>query len=329
MTRRFCFLLPSVCLVWTVTGCGYVGDPLPPALNIPQRITDLRAVEVGDRIEIEFTLPSLTTEGIVLRTLGGVDLRAGRVPQAPETFDPVRWANSAKVIETSSEQPGPVKKTLPATEWAGQEVVIGVRALNSKGRTSGWSNFVVLTVVEPLAKPVVTLASDPEGARVEWTGSAPKFQIFRKAAGSDQEPALLAEVEGQNRFTDKSAEFGTRYSYSVQAWSGSVRSHRSDAIEISPVDNFAPAPPTGLQAIPGVNTVEIAWERGTEPDLRGYRVYRSMEGGPFERLTELVDVPSYSDKSPPSGKKCSYAITSLDTRGNESARSSAVEITAP
>jgi fibronectin type 3 domain-containing protein len=308
-----------------------VGDPLPPALNIPQRITDLKAVEVGDRIEIEFTLPSLTTEGIVLRTLGGVDLRAGRAP-APggAAFDPNAWADSAKVIETSSEQAGPVKKTLGAREWAGQEIIIGVRALNAKGRTSGWSNFVALTVREPLAKPVVTLASHQDGARISWTGNAPKFQVFRKAAGSEQDPVLLAEVEGgATSYIDKAAEFGARYAYAVLAWDGNVRSDRSDLVEISPVDTFPPARPTGIQAIPGVNTVELAWERATDTDLRGYRVYRSVEGGAFERLTELVDVPSFSDKSPASGKKCLYAVSSLDIRGNESQRSTPVEITAP
>jgi len=317
-------------LALLTSGCGYVGDPLPPALNIPQRITDLKAVEVGDRIEIEFTLPSLTTEGIVLRTLGGVDLRAGRAPEPGATFDPNAWADSAKVIETSSEQAGPVKKTLPAKEWAGREIIIAVRALNAKGRTSGWSNFVALSVRDPLVKPVVTLASDKEGARLSWTGSAPKFQVFRKPAGSELDPALLAEVEGgATSYVDKTAEFGARYAYAVLAWDGNVRSDRSDLVEFSPVDTFPPAPPTGIQAIPGVSTVELAWERATDADLRGYRVYRSVEGGVFERLTELVDVPSFSDKSPASGKKCQYAVSSLDIRGNESDRSAPIEITAP
>jgi len=37
------------------TGCGYIGEPLPPALNIPSRVTDLRAVEFGDKILAEWT----------------------------------------------------------------------------------------------------------------------------------------------------------------------------------------------------------------------------------------------------------------------------------
>lgn len=316
-------------ILLTAAGCGYVGDPLPPALNIPQRITDLTAIETGDRIEIEFTLPTLTTEGLVLKTLGGVDLRAGKSPGG--AFDADRWADGAKVIEMSSETPGKVRKTLSAKEWAGQEIIVAVRALNKNGRTSGWSNFVTLNVVPPLAKPSLRAASDAEGARIEWTPSAgaTKYQLFRKAAGADGDPAQIAEVESGNSYTDKTAEYGAKYVYRLFAWNGAVRSDPSEDLEFSPVDTFPPSVPTALQAIPGVNTVELAWERVTESDLRGYRVYRSVEGAAYERLTDLVDVPSFSDKTPPSGKKCAYVVTALDVRGNESGRSVAVEITTP
>ena len=30
-----------------LAGCGYIGDPLPPLLNIPARVTDLTAVQRG------------------------------------------------------------------------------------------------------------------------------------------------------------------------------------------------------------------------------------------------------------------------------------------
>ena len=50
-------------LALLVTGCGYVGDPLPPALNIPVPVADLNAVQRGDQIIIQFTVPQMTTEG--------------------------------------------------------------------------------------------------------------------------------------------------------------------------------------------------------------------------------------------------------------------------
>jgi len=320
--RLFLFLA----LVLTA-GCGYVGDPLPPALNIPQRIADVTAVQIGDRVEIEFTLPLLTTEGIAVKALGGVDLRAGASVGKP--FNADQWAESAKVIETSSEQPGRVKKTLKAKEWANREIVIAVRALNARGRTSGWSNFVSLTVVEPLAKPVLKAESDANGAKLSWNVASPLARVFRKTP-ADKEPVQLTEVQNASDYVDRNAEYGKPYEYSVTAWNGTARSESSDTVTIVPIDTFAPPAPTGLQAIAGVNTVELAWERVADvADLRGYRVYRSVGGGAFERLTERAEVPSFSDKSAPADKKCAYAVTAFDTAGNEGPRSAVVEIAVP
>src|SRR5262245_52516776 len=82
-------------LFCALTGCGYVGDPLPPALHIPEKVTDLRVVQRGDRVFIEFTLPQLTTEGLPIRKIGGIDLRAGAV-EPPFSAD--RWMSSAKPL---------------------------------------------------------------------------------------------------------------------------------------------------------------------------------------------------------------------------------------
>ena len=314
-----------ICLC--LTGCGYIGDPLPPALNIPQRIAEAKAGQVGDRIEIEFTLPNLTTEGIVLRTLGGVDLRAGQA--GPPPFNADVWADAAKVIETSSEEPGKVKKIINAKDWTGKEIVIAVRALNARGRTSGWSNFVAMTVVEPLAKPLLRAESDAAGAKLLWNVASPSARIFRKT-DADKEPVQLAEVQAASEYVDRGAEYGKTYEYTVTAWNGTARSEASETVKITPEDHFAPPAPMGLQAIAGVSTIELAWERVADvADLRGYRVYRSVEGGAFERLIERAEVPSFSDKTAPAGKKCAYAVTAFDTAGNESERSAAVEITVP
>ena len=40
-----------------LSGCGYAGEPLPPALSRPMRVTDLQAVERGENIAVQFTVP--------------------------------------------------------------------------------------------------------------------------------------------------------------------------------------------------------------------------------------------------------------------------------
>ncbi len=94
-----------------------------------------------------------------------------------------------------------------------------------------------------------------------------------------------------------------------------------------PVDTFAPAVPAGLTVLSGVSSVELAWERNLDKDLRGYQVYRATGDGPMERIASLVESPAYSDKAVESGKSYHYAVSAVDQAGNESARPEPVTIT--
>ena len=133
-------------------GCGYVGDPLYPALNIPGPVTDLTAVQRGSNIAVSFTIPPLTTEGLVFNRIGGVDLRIG--PNQSNPFSTEQWASSAARIQVPApEKPGTVRFNVPVGTFSGQDVILAVRALNSKGRPAQWSNFAVLSVKPPLVTP--------------------------------------------------------------------------------------------------------------------------------------------------------------------------------
>ena len=87
--------------------------------------------------------------------------------------------------------------------------------------------------------------------------------------------------------------------------------------------------PAGLNAATAPNSIEISWEGNTEPDLAGYRVYRSTGAGPFEKIGELVAIPSYSDRDIEHGKTYRYAVSAIDKSGNESAQSGPVEAMVP
>ena len=63
-----------VCILW-LAGCAYVGAPKPPALDIPTRITDLRAAEYGDQILVQFTIGALTTDGLALTNVKTVEVQ--------------------------------------------------------------------------------------------------------------------------------------------------------------------------------------------------------------------------------------------------------------
>ena len=68
------------CSVLLLTGCGVIGDILPPALNLPMRATDMTAYEHDKIIIVTFKLPATTTEGTLIRHKPEIDLRIGLAP---------------------------------------------------------------------------------------------------------------------------------------------------------------------------------------------------------------------------------------------------------
>jgi fibronectin type 3 domain-containing protein len=173
-------------------------------------------------------------------------------------------------------------------------------------------------VIEPLSPPSpVTAEGRAEGIRLSWAARAGiTYRLFR---GND----FLAE-SARGEYLDQFIDFGKTYSYQVTAAvnQGDTRAESlpGAAVTVDYQDRFAPATPTGLTAIAGVNSIEIAWDRNTEPDLAGYRIYRAEGEGPFAPLGELVTAPSYGDRTAAKGKTYRYAVTALDRNGNESPR---------
>lgn len=309
------------CILW-LEGCAYVGAPKPPTLDIPTRITDLRAAEYGDQILVQFTIGAVTTEGLALTTLKTVELE-------------VAGGGSPKVLRVPAKAPGPVNHDFPAKDWVGQQVTLTVRATGPKGKASDWSNPVKLAVGVPLATPAdLQAVSDPKGVRLTWSdslssigsGTGARYRIFRGAG--DAMPQRLAESD-KPEYLDTAVDFGSPYRYFVQALVGELRQSEISAIVgVTPADTFPPAVPAGLMAVAGVSSIELAWQPNTEDDLAGYQVYRSADGGAPERIAGPVDAPNFSDRTVEIGKKYSYTITAVDRTGNESAHSAAVEITA-
>ena len=319
--RKF---LPALAALAAV-GCGYVGEPLAPLANIPGRVTDLTATQRGARLIVQFTVPQLTTEGIVIKEPLQLDLRAGL---GGEPFQEERWAAGARKLPAGPVENGRARYEIPAAEWTGREVVLGVRATGSNAKQSGWSNFVMIPVVAPPETPTGVRAENTiEGVRLTWRASGSEFRVFRRTGDATYAP--VADVPPPP-WTDSSTQFGQRYSYQVQTIvkpgaSREAESELSAEISITPQDTFPPAAPAGLRAAEAPNSIELSWERNTEPDLAGYRVYRTAPGGPPQKIAD-VDIPTYSDRNIEHGKTYRYEVTAIDRTGNESPHSVPAEV---
>ncbi len=317
-----------LCFSVLLAGCGSVGEPLYPALNIPMTIADLTAVERGDKIVISFTISPKTTEGLLLKEVGSVELRVG--PNAGNDFRADAWAASAKQLDVPlPTQPGPVHFDAPAQDFIGKEVLVAVRIGNPRGRMSAWSNIVAVAVEQPLAKPA-NLSADAVAQGVRLTWAAPNqssFRIFRKPA-QEKEPLLLGTSD-KPEYVDTTSEYGKPYDYYVQAFHDKTESEILGPASITPKDTFAPAVPTGLNVTAGVGAIELSWDRNTESDFKAYQVYRSEDGGPFVKIAEGLEGPSYSDRKIESGKHYRYRISAIDQTGNPSEQSPPVEAIVP
>jgi fibronectin type 3 domain-containing protein len=319
-------------LFFLLCGCGYVGPVVPPSPELPIAVTDLSVVEQGDRIHITFSTPVHTTDNLPIKRFSEVDLRIG---PAPVPFDFERWSASAKLLELQPPGPGDpdnprpqaMEKDIPVSEWAGQRIAVAVRtAIKKRSHYSPWSNVVRVEVTAPLARPVVEAKATAQGVELTWPteGEGLHYEIYRQGP-ADKQPAHIGTAE-RNEYLDTTAQYDTRYQYSVVAAHGPGESLPSKLIEITPVDIFPPSIPAGITALATPDAIEVSWQRSPESDLKGYYLYRSVSGGPFARVGDLLTLPTYGDHNVEHGKTYRYEVSAVDQKNNESDKSAAAEV---
>lgn len=322
------------------SSCGYIGPVQPPSLHLPQRVPDLTVAERGEKLNYAFTLPRTTTDGENIRSFNSIDLAIGPIP---EPFEFSRWAAASKHYEIPAPEPQKkkgqdqddkplrVESSLPIDGWAGKHVAIAVRASIRSDRYSQWSNVIRLEIVDALKPPIIRAESDAKGAMLTWTEQRPglQYRIIRRSAATSQ--PLEVGTATAPEFIDATAQYGTEYTYTVIAKETGdhkdAESEPSAPVSIVPKDTFPPTVPGGVAALATPNSIEVSWERSPEPDTKGYYVYRSVDGQNFQRVGDMLTLPTYSDKDVQSGKKYQYEISAIDERDNESARSSPAEVT--
>lgn len=129
-------------------------------------------------------------------------------------------------------------------------------------------------------------------------------------------------------------ELGASNYFTITALAKEGESSTSFPYLVQPEDSIPPAIPSAVKAVIDTNgVVTITWNRNTEKDLMGYKVFRAQKRG--EELVPLVDSIWYGTTFRDTlslkmlNKKYYYAVTSLDIRFNQSAKSVLVEVKKP
>lgn len=317
-----------------LSSCGYVGEPLPPSLQIPLRVQDLRVRQEQLELIVDFTVPAYATDGAVLEGIREIELRAG--PWQGGEFHADLWASQSARLPVQTLRPGPVTVRVDGSRWIGKTIIFAVRIVSGKEKVSEWSNFFIFPVFPPPPTPQnLTMTPTPKGILIQWdahSGSAgTQYEVWRMESDSGMQ--LLAITE-EKQWLDQKVQFGKTYSYRVRsreprgesfAWSAF-----SPPVELTYIDQFPPDPPSQVVAAVDVRTVELAWPPVMAGDLCCYRVYRIDPNGEQRLLAEVPTTQvTYTDTAVVPGSTYRYFITSVDQSKNESKPSTEVTVEVP
>ena len=128
-----------------------------------------------------------------------------------------------------------------------------------------------------------------------------------------------------SRYTDTGLINGVSYYYAVTAVDSAGReTPMSRVVKGTPLDLTPPAPPTGLTVLSldrESGVAGLAWSTSPEEDIRGYKVYRSLNEGPWTPITVVGQGQVYTDRTVPAEGRVTYVVTAYDRAGNESLQS--------
>ncbi|RBY94391.1 hypothetical protein DQ244_03475 [Blastococcus sp. TBT05-19] len=194
-------------------------------------------------------------------------------------------------------------------------------AVDTSGNRSAATPTVSATPTDltPPARPTGLTAVRGDGqVALSWAANTePDLASYRVL----RDGVEIATVTGRT-YTDTGLLNDRSYGYSLVAVdTHGNRSPVTAVVTATPTDLTAPAVPTGLTAARGDGQVTLSWAANTEPDLASYRVLRdgveiATVTGTGHLATGLTNDRTYS-----------FALVAVDTHGNRSAATPAVQAT--
>jgi fibronectin type 3 domain-containing protein len=195
-----------------------------------------------------------------------------------------------------------------------------------------------------LSIPLVDLPPPPTDVKtrvtetaviLEWgaADSATRYNVYR---GDDVVQPINNSALTAPTFEHTGIAFGKEQCYRVRSLAVvegvSLEGEPSKPDCVTPRDEFPPAAPRGLAAVPTAGQISLIWDANTEKDLAGYVVLRGdAPDGPLTAITPApIRETSYRDETVKPGMRYVYAVVAVDNAPapNISAQSARVEETA-
>jgi hypothetical protein len=288
--KRACPHVPIFVLATAfLAGCGTPGVPLPPSLELPKPVTDLRAVRKADKVYLSWSVPTRTTDGQSVRHLGPVEICRAITTVIKECGIPVGKVPPSSVPQPSSAQgkkaqgksASPAAKiqanyvdTIPPElqkENPTGQITYAVSVTNEDGRSAGLSNQVQVPAPSTLPPPTGLQAQvTADGIVLSWMESPdghpfPQlryvYRVYRREDGIDKSVAvgeIPLNASDRVQMIDHGFEWEKTYAYRVTvvtliSLSGKPQAEieGDDTAEVKVLahDSFPPAVPSGLEAV--------------------------------------------------------------------------------
>lgn len=159
------------------------------------------------------------------------------------------------------------------------------------------------------------------------------FEIERSSKPDNNFKTVSRLLPSATRTFHDSKPEGTNY-YRVKALGKNGAKSISFPVLFQLEDSIPPLQPTGLVGfIDTTGLVTLRWNNNREPDLSGYRVFRSnFQNSEFSQITsDPVDSAVFKEKIPLQNlsRAIYYKVQAIDTRFNPSTYSSAIKIMKP
>jgi hypothetical protein len=227
--------------------------------------------------------------------------------------------------------------------WTGKTYRYVVVPVGTAGYAGHESRAVTIRWMAAPAPPEAVAAEGQDRAvQLRWRGDDDpagrlRYNIYRQVEGTaDPLYPVNRQPVTSSEYLDRGLQNGVSYVYTVRSTRSAsaprVESEASGAVLAKPVDRISPAPPRGLEGIPGQGFIRLVWEESAEEDLRGYRIYRreGARGTPVVIGEARQPLTLFTDAKIRDGVVYHYHITALDTAPapNESAPSGTVRVIA-
>ena len=169
--------------------------------------------------------------------------------------------------------------------------------------------------------------------RLKWkepiNPSVEGYTILRRGSNENQF-RQISQIIRKTTFDDGEIQAGVEYTYKIRPVHASGQLLEFDSSEVRITPGSAPDAPVGLSATRDSDQIILGWTKSTR-DISRYLIYRNHTGR--DPWAQIASVPpgasTFVDQAVYPGLQYFYAITAMNSSGDESQFSQIVHVTIP